>query len=316
MNDIYKKINDFNGNIINDNWLGRMIFGHDRQFQINTINFFLAEIRRSLEKRTIPQSNIPRVIHETLEILSDHSGATLLKYLKQSFGDKDWNKKELLSFEEQEKRKEKEIHKFIGQCKKVFDKWPSMSQNTHQQPESSNSAPHEDASHSSSISDIESIKLSRDLIFDLVKSRAHIKQLKTYKRFILLIQINCFMRSKGILLRDKGADIDHQYILKDAQDIIVFSAPILWPKRIMRWLEFDKSPNAPIFPNYLAREATVCLSKYDNLLSIAFDDILGLKINNNNNELYSKSSIDQVLTTCRRFAFVIVMNVHPSIKYT
>lgn len=315
MNDLYRKIIQFNNQIINDNWLGKAIFGHDRQFQINTVNFFLEEIKRSLAKRTIPQSNIPRVINETIEILSDHSGDTLFKYLKQSFGDKDWNKKELLSFEEQDQKRDDEIKSFLNQCKKVFEKWPSMPKETYDSSHASSSLSDDNNSSFSSISDIESIKLSRDLIYDIIKSRAHIKQLKTYKRFILLIQINCFMRSKGIILHNAGADIDHHHILKDAQDIIVFSAPILWPKRIMRWLEYDKSPSAPIFPNQLAREATVRLFRYDNLISMAFDDILGLKINNNN-ELYSKSSIDQVLTTCRRFAFRIVMNVHPLIKYT
>lgn len=305
MNQLYDDINVYNHNIITSNWLGNMIFGNDRAYQTQTIDRFLEEIKRSLYKSKIPKSNIPNVIHETIEILGDHTGNTLLKYLKQSFGDRDYDKKEILSFEEMEDKKMEDIIVFVDQCKKVFEKWPTMPENVY------DDAPSHDHETSDHMSESDGIKGSRDLIFELLKAGANRKQLASYKRFVLLIQINSFMRSKGIHLHQKCAEVNHHYILKDAQDIIVFSAPILWPKRIMRWLETDVSPGAPPFPSHLARMSTISI--YKRFFSYSFDELLSLRIVNR--EMISKTSIDEVLNTCRRFTMTVICNVHPWIIY-
>lgn len=310
---IYRQINAFNTRIINDNWLGKMIFGTDRQYQLKIIDFFLNEIKRTIFKNTIPSSNIPKVIYETLEILSDFSGQTLEKCLNQSFNIKykDLEEKDIL--EEQENQKNEEIKDFIFRCRNIIKKWPVSS--THLDANTHSSEPSSSCSDDSILTDIEGIRLCRDLISEILKSRTNTKQLKTYKRFILLIQINCFIRSKGLLLHHKGASFRYDHILKDAHDLIVFATPILWPKHIMRWLEFDRSENGPYFPNELSRKAVLRFFAYDNLLSFAFDDILGLNISNYCDELISRSSIDQVLMTCRRFSLIIITNLHPDIKY-
>lgn len=308
MNQLYDEINVYNRDIIDSNWLGKMIFGSDRIYQTQTIDKFLEEIKRSLYKSKIPKSNIPNVIHETIEILGDHTGNTLLKYLKQSFGDRDYDKKEVLSFDEIEEKRMEDVLVFVDQCKKVFEKWPTMHESVYDDP----SIPQDQqASSSDHIQEIDGIKGSRDLIFELLKAGANRKQLASYKRFVLLIQINSFMRSKGISLHQKSAEVNHHFILKDAQDIIVFSAPILWPKRIMNWIEHDTSPSSPPFPNNLARMATISI--YKRFFSYSFDELLSLRIINR--EMIAKTSIDEVLNTCRRFTMTVICNVHPWIRY-
>lgn len=312
MDEVYKDVNWYNNQIIESNWLGKMIFGSDRAFQTQTIDRFLEEIKKSLYESKIPRSNIPNVIYETIDILGDHTGKTLLKYLKQSFGDRDYDKKELLSFDEMEEKRMEDIFLFVDQCRKVCEKWPSIidQDDDNDVQEHCNEYP----CSSSSSSSADGIRGTRDFIFELLKRNANTEQLTSYKRFVLLIQINCFMRSKGIHLHSKAAEIKHEYILKDAQDIIVFSAPILWPKTIMKWLQSDTSINAPIFPNPMARMAVVSLYR---IFSFAFDDLLSLKFVHSNNKYSpeSRASLDQVLTTCRNFSINVIFNVHPWVRY-
>lgn len=315
MNQIYEDIDRFNRNIIESSWLGKMIFGSDRKYQTDTIDRFLEEIKSSLFKSRIPKSNIPHVVYETVEILSDHTGNTLLKHLNQSFGDREYNKKEALSAQEAEEKRIADIFLFVERCRKIGEKWPQMPAEIYD----SSSDDEEEQQPSTSYSESDNIKRSRDGIFELLKEGVPFKQLASYKRFILLIQINCFIRSYGLYLHEKAAEINPQYILKDAQDIIVFSAPILWPKRIMMWLETDISPSAPPFPSRLARMSTITI--YKKFFDKAFDELLSLKpfdaseSGGDKDSLIAKTSIDEVLNTCRRLSMTIISSVHPWITY-
>lgn len=311
--DIFTSIDDFNLQLIERNWLGKMLFGQNQSYRIKILTFIINIIEKNINE--IPKGNVLIPVHEILKIIKDFSGKTLLNYLNESFRDasSELNEQKKSMRDDFLNQKEKKTDDIIQRCQSIIlekNKMPTYSPSSSTnhdnqvQDDSQFDLSNQDINE---ISEGKKIKYARDYVNELLKSNIYFDQIITYKRSVFLILLNCFARSKGILLHEKGMEIDHQIILKKIYDLLVIASPILWPE-IMNWLKNDTNPETqPIFPSMETRH--IVISWYQRLVSPILDDILCLQ-----NRIFKDDSvlptidnpIDDMLSICYEHAMQLI----------
>jgi len=309
----YHDIDVFNQKIITDNFLGNVIFGRDVKLQNSFISMFLDHIERSFNE--LSSKFIPIAVKETISMYRDHSGLQLKEYIMQSLG-KSKSIDETLRSEYLEKRRQEEINLMLKASKAMCQKIPNTPISS--DCESSSKKKNIDLNLSETaksdgtlMSEYQKIKLQRDWHYHIITKEHHLSQLTFYKRLILFIQINVFARSKGLFLHEQGASIDHMCILKDIRDILIFSAPILWPE----CLEMIQNTNTSLgvvfhFPSEKIR--SLIISLYKTRISLFLDRIINIQ--EFNDDIISRIPLDSFLKTCRIWLMNII-NVDPRIIY-
>lgn len=318
----YADIDNFNYEIFRDNFLGNVIFLGHRDIQ----NRFIAYIIDIVEKnfKMMPEKHIPLAIKEIIEIYKDPTGEVLLDYIKKSMGVKSTVDEASINVAEENKRKT-QTSDFIKKINTIGDNLRKMDKSIESIKDSeipfkskkrslSESSGSADQSNQPSLmSEYEKIKIQRNWHYFLIKEEKHFMQLLTYKRLILLIQINVYARSKGLYMKEQGYNIDHMMILKDIRDILIFSAPILWPE-ILEALKNTDSENGKVFPfptDYV--RSIIARSFFKEKVSIYLDSILNIQ--EFDDDIVTKIPLDKFVNVCRVWLMAIINKTDPRIKY-
>jgi hypothetical protein len=303
-----KEIEWFNEQVMmKRNLMSRMINGIDNDYRTTIMRIIINHMKHSYLK--IPSSNVPIPIHETFEILDDFSGAKLLKYIKISLGTNATDEEKMLDDEEQNNARLESVMTIVNRMQKVVERWP-----TQLPPELA--ARRDELTASMDLPDekteVEKLQIGVDYIDMTHRSRTNPKQVKTYKRFIFLIQLNCYMRSIGLQANERGAEINYQRIMKDAQDIILFCAPSLWPKKVMPIiLRYDDDGRFRTYPSEDMRNSIDSL--YNTFMWTLVNNIIGLKIRNTS-DLMSATPMGELLRVARSFVNKIINSTDPWIR--
>ncbi len=292
--------------MVKRNFMGRMINGQDNDFRWHVMTKIINVIKASF--RNIPPSNLPIPIHEIFEIMQDFSGTTLLDYIMKSLGGSPFNENKALVEEEIEDTRRQSVLTMIRQMQTVTERWPkkppqtTTSTSTHPQP-------NKDIDE---MTETEKIEIARDYIDTAYKTKTYTRQVKTYNRCIFLIQLNCFMRSLGLQSNECGAEINHRQIMKDAQDILLFCAPVLWKKRVMRIIiGADDGIGDPIYPTIDMQNSIISL--YETFMPTLVYNIISLHIKNSS-EITSATPMGELLRVSRFYINKIINSTDPWVK--
>ena len=301
----YKDIDRFNDEIIQRNFLSKMLFSADVAFQNNVIAMMIAEIKHEFKKLSPKHTLI--AITETLQMFDDPTGEVLKENLRQSFGEHA-DVDRIISLEEKENLRKEQMIRLLKCFEVIAEQWPAPPEYK-EGPEKKKTVVLGESSNLHS--EYEKLKIQRNYFYQVVMTKhKDLEQLITYKRLILFLQINVYARSKGLFLREQGGIINHMAILKDIRDILFFSAPILWKNILDSFKNTDPS-RGHVFPfpsNYLRN---LTLGLYEGLFCHLLDSILNIQ--SFDDDLLTKIPLDGFLKSCRYYAMKFVQ-MDPKIK--
>jgi hypothetical protein len=336
--------------MIQSNWVARLIWGSAGPSEAHGVSFgdfhitsIIRHYRESLDK--IEGTQIPKAIHETLDMLADGTGTTIRLAWNRAYGVRiELDEKGMEEMIER-KRMEREtaqkdrLSKFLSACTKTISASIRRTLPAEGRTESAAAPPPPDSDTCDALDDEpsfssskskkrgrerdeqileEKIHLAADFNSAFLRSGGKSNQYKDYMRLICLIQLNCYIRAHGC--RDVsifGQSLSVRVVLKNARDAFFLFSTILLPK-FSEWLYTSSVSSGKSFAYFECPTARDHLKQYvDIYVGSYLAKLLNMNIDNTDKveDGIKKCPIDEFVSDCRYHYFMILQEeyneMHP-----